>query len=129
MQALTARHYDVLLTAIVLPLLATFIMGVMESLVESVGFLVRLVRTGWDLCILAAGAGAGIFATPDAVNRWGIYGVLWAILSFAVSILCAGIIMHIRKTKREHVKWWHAATSLALGGGAVALPIYFIVKL
>jgi hypothetical protein len=122
-------HFDVAVTTIALPLLATFIMAAMEGLVETFSFPMRLVKTGWDLCILSAGAASGIFASPAVIKEWGHEAVILSLASFIISILCAVLIMHIRKTPAGQLRKWQGYVSLALGGGALAPTLYFALRL
>jgi len=123
----TQPHDNVagLLTSLIVPIAASVVMQALESLVESLGWRVRLVRTGWDLCMLALGSAAGIFVLPGIVQQFGSKATLWLAISLVISFLCATLVMHIRKTKPEKLTGPQAVCALLLGGTALTLPWYF----
>src|SRR4051812_6435020 len=73
-----------------IPFAATLVLTGIESLVESVGWQLRMVRAGWDLCVLSLGAG-GILASPAMVKTWGDHAIEWALASTFLSTIC-GIV-------------------------------------
>lgn len=113
----------------IIPVLAAFVMAGVESLVESLGWKQRLVKTGWDLCVLAVGSVAGIFAVPNVVGLLGPRAVIDATVSCLLSLIAGVLIMHIRKTKAIELKGWHGFVALGLGGGALIFPWYVVLHL
>ena len=113
-----------LIISIAVPYGATLLMMGIESLVETVGWQMRLVRAGWDMCVLGLGAG-GIFAAPAMVKGLGERAVILALASTALSLACGIGVMHVRKGAKEHATGWRALISVALGSVAVGLPVYF----
>lgn len=118
-------NYVNLALSLGIPFAGSVVMQGLESLVDSVGWRVRLVKVGWDLCILAIGSAAGIFVLPGIIREFGPRAVLWLVLSMLMSFLCAILLMHIRKTKVEDISGVQATSALLLGGAAVTLPWYF----
>jgi hypothetical protein len=121
-------HFEVLLTAIVLPFGATMILGAIEGLVEPLRAAERLVKIGWDMCILSAGA-SGIFSTPDLVRSYSYMSVTLALMSLLSSIGSGVIIMHIRKAGKKDLTAWQALLAAVLGAGALGLPTYYSLHL
>lgn len=114
-------------TVFLIPILATFVMEAAESLVESLGWRVRLGRTGWDLCVLAVGVGGGIFTLPSVVAKWGAaWSVALGAIVLLFAVLCGLFNIHLRKTKPAHLKGWQILVSVGLGIAALALPLYFV---
>lgn len=120
-------HFEVLLTAIVLPLGATMILGAIEGLVEPLRAAQRMGKIGWDMCILSAGA-SGIFSTPDLVKRYS-YTVTLALMSLLSSIGSGVLIMHIRKAVKKDLTAWQGLLVVILGGWTLALPAYYSLHL
>jgi hypothetical protein len=112
--------------AIVLPVVVTVIMGALEEGVDKIGWRGRLVKTGWDLCILSVGS-AGIYATPQMVDGWGPAAPLFAAGSVVISLGFTVAISFIRKIDPARITLLHGLGSIALGGGALGMPIYFVL--
>lgn len=120
-------HAVVAVVVVGLPVLATFIMELAESLVETLGWRIRLIRTGWDLCVLSVGCAGGIFTLPGVLNRWGsVETILAGLLVVFVSIGCGICVIHIRKTPPAAVKGWQSLLAVGLGIASLALPLYFV---
>lgn len=121
-------HRIVVATVLVIPIFATFVMEVAESLVESLGWRIRLGRTGWDLCVLAVGSTGGIFTLPGVIAQWGTdWSVSLGVLVLLVAVVCGLFVIHLRKTKPAEVKGWQAILAVSLGMTALALPWYFVL--
>jgi hypothetical protein len=129
MTAPIPSHAGVILSVLIIPLGATILMEVAESIAESLGWRVRLGRTGWDLCVLAVGSAGGVFTLPGVLEGWGPeLAVSFGIIAFGVAIGCGLFIIHLRKTKPEDVKGWQAMLSVGLGIASLALPWAFVLK-
>jgi hypothetical protein len=125
----TPSHLLVVLTVLVIPIAATLVMELAEALVESLGWRIRLGRTGWDLCILGVGSTGAIFTLPGVVEEWGPeVAVIAGIMALLVAISCGLFIIHLRKTKPEHVKGWQSILAVGLGVASLALPWYFVTR-
>jgi hypothetical protein len=122
--AVALSHIETAVLDLAIPYAAAIVMMLIESLVETVGWQMRMVRAGWDLCVPGLGAG-GIFASPAMIHAWGADAVTWAVVSWFVSILCGLIIMHIRKGAKTRATGWRGLASFMLGSIAVVLPVYF----
>lgn len=112
-----------------LPVAATFVMELAESLVETLGWRIRLIRTGWDLCVLSVGCAGGIFTLPGVLNRWGPEETILAGIGVVFVSICCGIcVIHIRKTEPRNVKGWQSLLAVGLGIASLALPLYFALS-
>lgn len=121
-------HVVIATVVIGLPVGATFVMEVAESLVETLGWRARLLRTGWDLCVLSVGCAGGIFTLPGVLTRWGPEeSVLAGFGVLLMSILCGIFVIHIRKTEPAQVKGWQSLLAVGLGIASLALPLYFVL--
>lgn len=121
-------HAVLVLSVLVIPLGATFLMEIAEAIPESLGWRVRLCRTGWDLCVLAVGSTGGIFTLPGVLNGWGAeLAVIYGIGSLIIAVMCGLCNIHIRKTKPDDLTGMQAYLSIGLGVAALVLPWYFVV--
>lgn len=112
-----------------LPVAATLLMELAESLVETLGWRIRLIRSGWDLCVLSVGCAGGIFTLPGVLSRWGqIETILAGLLVVFVSLGCGISVIHIRKTEPTRVTGKQAHLAVGLGIASLALPLYFILS-
>lgn len=128
MLAKQPSHPAVILTVLVIPLGATFLMEIAEAIAESLGWRVRLGRTGWDLCVLAVGSTGGVFTLPGVLDGWGPeMAVSYGILALLIAVGCGLIIIHLRKTKPEELQGWQAIMAVGLGMAALAFPWYFVI--
>ena len=122
-------HSVVAVVVLGIPVVATFIMELAESLVETLGWRIRLLRTGWDLCVLSVGCAGGIFTLPGVLNRWGpIETIVAGLLVVFASIGCGICVIHIRKTPPDALKGWQSLFAVGLGIASLALPLYFILS-
>jgi hypothetical protein len=123
-----STHLLLILTVLGFPLLATFVMEGVEALIETLGWRIRLGRTGWDLCVLAVGSTGGIFALPEVVHEWGeAWSRTLGLFCLLVSFSCGVFIVHLRKTPVEKVKGWQTFLAVGLGIAALAFPSYFLI--
>ena len=125
MQPLPDQHVNVLVTTILLPLFATFVMEGVESLVESNTWKARIAKTGWDLCVLGVGTIAGIFGLPEMQSRWGQQTAVYCALAMLVAFGAGVLNVKIRKTPALEISGKQALTALGCGGAALVLPWYF----
>jgi hypothetical protein len=122
-------HGVVALIIVGIPVLATFIMELAESLVETLGWRIRLMRTGWDLCVLSVGCAGGIFTLPGVLSQWGpVETIIAGLIVVFVSIGCGIVVIHIRKTEPRAVKGWQSLVAVGLGIASLTLPVYFIMR-
>jgi hypothetical protein len=122
------EHFIIVGAVLGLPIFVTFLMEAAESLVETLGWRVRLVRSGWDLCVLAVGSTGGIFTLPDVIDQWGgdsstFFGMTSLLLAFFFAVL----IIHIRKTEPKALRGWQSFLAIGLGIAALSLPCYFVL--
>ena len=103
-------------------------MGGLEGLIKPLGWPQRLVETGWDLCILGVGVGAGVFGAPERLKKLGVEVVSWLRFALLIAIGASIVILHIRKTLPASIKGWHGLAALACGGIALAMPFYFVIR-
>jgi hypothetical protein len=115
------------LTVLVIPVVATLLMEAAESIVESLGWRIRLGRTGWDLCVLSVGSTGAIFTLPGVLAAWGPeMAVIYGLLALLIALMCGVFIIHLRKTKPQAVKGWQALLAVGFGMASLALPWYFV---
>lgn len=107
----------------VLPLIALSVMTGIESLVESLGWRLRMLKFGWDLTVLSVGIVAGVFALPAMANLPRSAAVVGGSVSVIWSIGVGVIIMHFRKG----VTGRNSYIGFVLGLAAFTLPVYFIL--
>jgi hypothetical protein len=122
-------HALLVVTIIVVPLFATLVMEAAEALTESLGWRIRLGRTGWDLCVLAVGLTGAVFTLPGVVTKWGPeWAVCDGLIALLIAVACGVFIIHLRKTKPENIKGWQSFLAVGLGLVSLALPLYFVVS-
>jgi hypothetical protein len=122
-------HSLVVVVALVLPTIATLAMEVAESLIETLGWKIRVARTGWDLCVLAVGSTGGVFTLPGVEERWGTdWSIALGLIALMVAFICGLFIIHLRKTRPEHVKGWQSLLAVGLGVASLVLPWYFVIS-
>src|SRR5262249_35445390 len=118
-------NFDAVTLALIFPIIAALVMTAIESLVETLGWRQRMLKGGWDLCVLAVGSIAGIFGIPKVVDQWGTRAVPLCILATFVALFSGILILHIRKKASDKPTGLQGFISLVLGGAALVLPWYF----
>jgi hypothetical protein len=111
---------------IVIPLLFVVAMHLMEFVSDrAVVWQRRLMKLGWDICVLAMGLTGGLFA-DDAIFRSAsslspLAPIGLLLLSVVASLLAAIVILSLRQSAPVG---WRAFLCLTLGSCTLALPVY-----
>jgi hypothetical protein len=87
----------------------------------------RLIKVGWDMCVLALGIAGGVSLSPQVIRVYGEQGAAFAgFVSIAWSFRAAVLIALLRRQAPQ--AWWlrplRPLGALALGGAALAIPTY-----
>lgn len=120
-------HLHVVVITFVIPIVATLLMEFAETAVDTSPFdwRERLVKTGWDLCVLAIGSTGAIFTIPQVQKRLGHLfafdsGLLMLLLTVAFGLGIA------RMRRSPKVAGWQGLLALFLGGTALGLQLYIV---
>lgn len=93
----------------------------------SLGYRARLFD--WDLCVLAIGSSGAIFTLPKVRNYLGeIYTVDATALMLLVTVLLGLLVIWMRKIDHQKISGMRGILALALGGTALAIPWYIVMK-
>jgi cyanate permease len=108
-------------------LLIVLVMALVEQLDDRGTLDQRLIRVGWDMCVLALGVAGGVCLNPDVIRAYGEQrAVVTGFFSMALSFGAAVGIALLRR-QRPATPWLRPVRplgALALGGGALAIPVY-----
>jgi hypothetical protein len=129
-QAQAHTHVHVVVSSFVIPIVATVLMELAETVADSTSFdwRERQIKTGWDLCVLALGSGGAIFTLPQVRTYLGDPGTIEAgALTLLVTVILALVIAIIRKRPKEKLAGWQAFAALLLGGMALSIPWYIVM--
>ncbi|MGH7409722.1 MAG: hypothetical protein ACREJ6_01480 [Candidatus Methylomirabilis sp.] len=121
-----------LLTTVALPLLFVIVMALVEQLGDAGGLDQRLIKIGWDMCVLALGVAGGVCLNRDVMRIYGDQGALVAGfssigLSFGAAVLIG--LLRRQHPRRGWVRFLRPFGALALGGSALAIPAYLALGL
>jgi uncharacterized membrane protein YczE len=126
---IVAPHVHLVASTIVIPIGATVVMELVETLADEGPFdwRDRQVKTAWDLCVLALGTGSGVFTVPEVQKMLGSaytvdVGIGSILFTFAVGVIVAAI----RRRPKEKRSGWLGFLSLSLAGTTLALPWYIL---
>lgn len=118
-----------LTTSVVLPAFFVLLMTFVESLVAPMDWRERSIKVAWDLCVLALGVVGAVFSDANMVKAytapWAVVGGLFSVL---LTLACAVCIAKLRVRGSRFYRGWDAMLALALGGAALALPGYLVLK-
>jgi len=110
-------------TSVVLPFVFVLIMSLMEGIVEPVEWRLRLMRVGWDMCVLAFGVTGHMLVSP-VFNNFSPQQLGGLLLTCVAVILVSSCLMaYMRRGTPNGLK---VIGTLALGGAALGLPSYFV---
>jgi hypothetical protein len=115
-------HGVFVVTAVGIPMLFVLIMHLLEVVIEGWDWRKRMMRVGWDSCVLAMGGIGGIMAEPRVQSYYGPWGNTYLIIALALNFAGAIIIVILRKGERP--SGLKALIALAVGGAALAFPAY-----
>jgi hypothetical protein len=121
------RRRVFLLTTVALPLVFVVVMALVEQLGDRGQLDDRLIKVGWDMCVLALGVAGGVCLSPGVIRTYGEQGaVIAGFFSIALSFGAAVLIALLRRQKPQ--SWWlrpaRPLGALALGGAALTIPTY-----
>jgi hypothetical protein len=89
----------------------------------------RQLKTGWDLCVLALGSTGGIFTLPQVLKMLGADGSIETGILTLLFIVIFGLgIAFMRKLPKDRLTGWHGNGALLLGGTALTIPWYIVLK-
>jgi hypothetical protein len=88
-----------------------------------------MIKTGWDLGVLAVGSSGAIFTIPEVQKLLGtIYTVDIGVLTLFGTMLLGLGIAGIRKVPKTKISGWHGLLAILLGGTALGIPWYIVLK-
>ena len=130
-QVATVSHAHLVTSSFVIPLVATLVMELAETLVDKSPFdwRERFIKTGWDLCVLAVGSSGAIFTLPEVQRMLGpTYAIDLTVLTLLGTVFLGLCIAAIRKRAQAGISGWHGIVAMFLGGTALGIPWYIVVK-
>lgn len=119
-------HLHVVLTTFVVPLVSTVVMEVLETVADPSAFdwRDRLMKTGWDLNVLALGTSGAIFTLPAVQKYLSEFAVETAFVTFCFTAITGMLIAAIRRKKAG----WRSLLALLIGGIAICIPWVLVLK-